>query len=175
MPINMEFKARVPSLSQARSWLHAQQAHFVGIDEQIDTYFHVPSGRLKLRSGPIENALIYYQRAEEAPIKRSDVWLYPISDGHTLKKLLTACLGVLVEVRKKREIYFIGQSKFHLDEVAELGYFIEVEVIVQNASEDMHQTAELAAHYQQQLHIQPDQLIQASYADLLLNNRSPYL
>jgi len=35
---------------------------FQGLDHQIDTYFNVQKGRLKLREGNIENSLINYDR-----------------------------------------------------------------------------------------------------------------
>jgi hypothetical protein len=117
MPLNMEFKARVADLDGARNWLISRRARFIGIDKQRDVYFRVPEGRLKLRMGNIERALIYYRRAEENDIKRSDVWLYPVQDGDALKQLLALSLGILADVSKRREIYFIGPAKFHLDHV----------------------------------------------------------
>ncbi|MBX5439031.1 MAG: class IV adenylate cyclase [Thermoflavifilum sp.] len=168
MPVNMEFKARVADLGPSRKWLRDQQARFVGMDEQVDVYFHVPKGRLKLRMGQIERALIYYKRAEQDAIRRSDVWLYPVQDAEALKQLLQASLGILGEVSKKREIYFIDATKFHLDEVKGLGYFIEVEVIDASPAAHVDRLEALAAHYQQALHIRPDQLIRASYLDMLL-------
>jgi len=168
MPVNMEFKARVAGLADARLWLQSQHARFVGTDEQVDVYFRVPEGRLKLRMGHIERALIYYRREENAAIRQSDVWLYPLQDAQTLKQLLAACLGILGEVHKKREIYFIGQTKFHLDEVSGLGFFVEAEVIDDSAIVDKQQMEQLAAYYRDSLHIAADQLVQASYLDLIL-------
>ena len=45
----------------------------------------------------------------------------------SLKEVLTKALGVLTVVDKKREIYFIGNVKFHIDTVESLGTFIEIE------------------------------------------------
>ena len=61
--LSLEIKARCPDPGRIRAILKAQKARFQGLDPQSDTYFRVPSGRLKLREGNIENALIHYKRA----------------------------------------------------------------------------------------------------------------
>jgi adenylate cyclase class IV len=63
--LSLEIKARCPDPSRIRAILKTHKARFKGLDCQIDTYFRVPSGRLKLREGNIENALIYYKRADQ--------------------------------------------------------------------------------------------------------------
>ena len=60
--LNIEIKAWCPNLGMVRKTLKRFRARFVGIDHQVDTYFKVSSGRLKLREGKIENHLIYYER-----------------------------------------------------------------------------------------------------------------
>ncbi|HLX92720.1 MAG TPA: hypothetical protein VKR32_13610 [Puia sp.] len=57
---NFEFKARCHDISLAESKIQSLNPVFVGLDNQTDTYFNVDTGRLKLREGNIENALIYY-------------------------------------------------------------------------------------------------------------------
>ena len=59
---------------QVRAALKRLDARFIGTDHQVDTYFRVPSGRLKVREGRIENALIFYRRsnvrrARQSPLK----------------------------------------------------------------------------------------------------------
>jgi hypothetical protein len=51
-------------------------------------------GRLKLREGVIENALIYYRRADIANAKQSGVLLYRSSPDKALKEVLIAALGI---------------------------------------------------------------------------------
>ena len=60
--INIEIKARCADPERVRAVLGERDARFAGVDQQVDTYFHVPQGRLKLREGKIENALIYFLR-----------------------------------------------------------------------------------------------------------------
>jgi adenylate cyclase, class 2 len=62
---------------------------FIGTDHQIDTYFNVQKGRLKLREGNIENALIQYNRANVLDAKQSDVILYKHLPNIALKNILT--------------------------------------------------------------------------------------
>jgi adenylate cyclase, class 2 len=54
---NFEFKARVNDIDATEQKLQQLSPIYKGQDHQIDTYFNVPSGRLKLREGTIENAL----------------------------------------------------------------------------------------------------------------------
>ena len=55
--INIEIKARCKDLSRIRKILESRNARYIGKDHQIDTYFKVAQGRLKLREGKIENYL----------------------------------------------------------------------------------------------------------------------
>jgi len=91
----------------------------------------VPDGRLKLRQGNIENSLIFYQRPNLLGPKVSSFLLYhPASkDSDSLKKLLATALGEKIVVDKHRAIYFLDNVKFHVDKVAGLGDFVEIEVM----------------------------------------------
>ena len=62
MLTNFEWKAQVQDLLQAEQKLLQLSPRFIGIDLQTDTYFNAAQGRLKLRQGNIENALIHYER-----------------------------------------------------------------------------------------------------------------
>jgi len=130
MFFNIEIKARCADLDAARFKLRELGARFAGVDEQRDTYFATARGRLKLRDGPIEKALIFYERPDSAAVKESTVALARLEkqgDLDDLRRALGEALGVRVEVFKRREIHFLGNVKIHLDEVANLGTFIEFE------------------------------------------------
>ena len=66
MHLNYEFKARTARQADQEATLKAQNPRFVGEDHQVDTYFNVPAGRMKLREGNIENSLIHYDRVNTA-------------------------------------------------------------------------------------------------------------
>ena len=93
MPIIIiEIKARCPHPESVRKYLESQNARFVGRDHQIDTYYHVDEGRLKLREGDIENTLIFYRRPNQDGPKRSDVKLFLTESNSGLKSVLDAAL-----------------------------------------------------------------------------------
>lgn len=123
--INIEIKARCADPERVRSLLREANARVAGTDQQADTYFHVPAGRLKLREGNIENSLIFYRRPNQVGPKTSDVVLVP--NPGAIKPVLEAALGVRKIVRKRREIYYVANIKFHIDEVEGLGWFVEIE------------------------------------------------
>lgn len=172
MHINYEFKARCSDIEKLESKLKKLNPLFVGTDHQIDTYFHVPNGRLKLREGNIENSLIHYNRSNTAGAKQSDVTLYQHQPNKSLKEVLTKALGVKVVVDKKRKIYFIDNVKFHFDEVNELGSFIEVEAIDKDGSIGIEKLREQCDYYAQLFQITNEQFIAESYSDLLAKKSS---
>ena len=166
--LNVEIKARCADPEPIRQYLRAHGARFVGEDHQVDTYFHVPNGRLKLREGTIERALIHYDRPDADGPKRSDVHLYdPVgSDTADLKAALTRALGVRVVVDKRRAIYFIDNVKFHLDRVDGLGAFVEIEAIDRDGTRSPDALRAQVDHYLAAFGIAPDALVAGSYSDL---------
>ena len=86
----IEIKARCSDPDRIRVILRSRDARFVGEDHQIDTYYRVDQGRLKLRRGRIENSLIYYERPDDEGPKRSDVKLFRITADSGLKTVLEA-------------------------------------------------------------------------------------
>lgn len=144
-------------------------ARFIGKDHQVDYYFHVDKGRLKLRQGTIENYLIYYNRPDREAPKVSAVRLFPVQSRTPLLPLLTEALGLKVVVDKIRRIYFIHNVKFHLDEVKGLGSFVEIEAIGSVEGPEIEELENQCKNYMQVLRIPPENLVANSYSDLLLN------
>ena len=64
--LNFEFKATTTNQQAQEEKLKILNPTYIGEDHQKDTYYNVTEGRLKLREGNIENALIWYQRADFA-------------------------------------------------------------------------------------------------------------
>jgi adenylate cyclase, class 2 len=166
--LNIEIKARLADPERIRQVLLSENADFKGTDHQTDTYFMVTSGRLKLREGNIENNLIHYQRENREGPKRAEVTLFRTEAGSPLKDLLVKALGVLMVVDKTREIYFIGNVKFHIDKVRDLGSFVEIEAIDADGTIGKEKLYEQCNHYLQLFSIQPGDLVPVSYSDLLL-------
>lgn len=166
--INVEIKARCFHPERVEAFLLSANARFVGIDHQIDTYFNCPNGRLKLRRGNIENNLIFYKRPDSKGPKQSDFQLSPVTNGDAMQALLTNALGVKITVDKKRQIYFIDNIKIHLDEVASLGSFVEIEA--SNLYHPHKTVEELHAQCNELmkvLAIEEKHLIDKSYSDMV--------
>lgn len=166
--LNIEIKARCSDPGFIRQYLLDHAASFKGIDQQTDTYFNVPNGRLKLREGNIENNLIFYERVDQAGPKHSDFNLVRIPDAAALKEVLRKSNGIKVIVEKKREIYYIGNVKFHIDEVPGLGHFMEIEAGNIGADLSPAQLRAQCDHYMKELNILPQDLIGVSYSDMML-------
>lgn len=169
--LNVEIKAKCTDPSFIRNYLLSKGADFKGVDNQTDTYFNVHNGRLKLREGNIENNLIYYERENQAGPKNSRFHLVRVDDAKALKEVLTSSVGIKVVVEKKREIYYIGNVKFHIDEVAGLGSFIEIEagnILADLSARELKQQCD---HYMREFLIREQDLLELSYSDLLLEKK----
>ena len=165
---NIEIKARCANPQVLEAILKAHNARFMGIDHQIDTYFNTTNGRLKLREGNIENALIFYNRPNQAGPKQSDIILYKTQPQASLKAVLTQANGILAVVDKKRQIYFIENVKFHLDTVHGLGNFVEIEAIDENGDIGYEALFAQCSFYMQLFNIQEGDLMTNSYSDMIL-------
>ena len=165
--INIEIKARTANANIIRKYLIDNGADFKGTDNQTDTYFNVPNGRLNLRQGNIENTLIQYFRPNEHGPKQSDFKLMEVIKGDELKQILTASLGIKVVVNKKREIYFIENIKFHLDELEGLGNFVEIEASNKNHHLSLEKLHEQCNFYKNIFDINERDLINISYSDMV--------
>ncbi len=168
--LNIEIKARCDQPDHIRKILREHNADFKGTDHQIDTYFEVPEGRLKLRQGTIENNLIFYKRDNQSGPKASNIDLVPAEHPEELHALLDNALDTKVIVDKQREIYFIENVKFHIDEVKKLGNFVEIEAIDEDGTIGRERLQEQCEKYLRLFGITDDQLIAHSYSDMLLGN-----
>lgn len=168
--MNIEIKAKCSDQDRIRKILGSNSADFKGVDHQIDTYFNVNSGRLKLREGNIENHLVYYERENIKGPKESSTILFDSDPGSSLKEILSRSLGQLIVVDKKREIYFIGNVKFHLDTVKDLGTFVEIEAIDEKGDMGREKLLEQCSHFLALFKIKKEDLLADSYSDMLIKN-----
>lgn len=166
--INIEIKARCNNATFIRNYLLEHHADFKGTDHQTDTYFNVKNGRLKLREGNIENNLIYYERNDQAGPKDSYFHLMKVDDPVLMKEMLARSIGIKIIVSKKREIYYIGNVKFHIDEVPGLGSFAEIEAGNVLADMSKEQLQAQCDHYIKVFGIRQEDLVADSYSDMLL-------
>lgn len=145
--------------------------------QQVDTYFRVPTGRLKLRE--IEDVdvndptsaraeLIAYVRPDQAASRWSTyyVTVIPPAEVGNLIASLDATVGTLVRVAKRRDIAIWEATRIHLDTVDGLGGFVELETVIGDQS-DEGATAE-HERIVTALGLERWPPISSSYSDLLL-------
>jgi len=172
MAKNIEIKARSSKHELIRQILTDHNANFIGTDHQIDHYYKVPNGRLKLRLGTIEKSLIFYDRPDTLEAKVSNYALFKRDRLNDLHPVLTQALGIMVTVDKMREIYFIQNAKIHLDKIEALGEFVEIEIIDEVKRDTrFNSLIEQCNYYQKTFDIDSTDLIDRSYSDLLLEQK----
>ncbi len=164
--VNYEFKARLKDERRIRTALRNLPARFVGTDHQIDTYFRVSRGRLKVREGRIENALIFYLRSDAPRARPARIEMMLLPRRNSIRSILSAALGVLAVVDKRREIYFAGNVKVHLDRVRGLGKLVEVEAISRTGG--LERIRAQACKFQALFGIADSDIVPQSYSDLVL-------
>ncbi len=132
---NVEFKAELRDPALARGIARTLGATLSATYDQTDTYFRVPHGRLKKRESvnadtnlpePVE--FIFYDRANIARPKLSNYTIY--SEDEAKQRFGVRPMPVWVVVRKRREVWLAGTTRVHLDQVEDLGAFIECEALV---------------------------------------------
>ena len=164
---NVEIKAKTNNPDFISNRLVELKARYIGCDEQIDTYFNINHGRLKLRQGHIENSLIHYNRADKDKAKLSDISFSKIQNGSDILDVLKSALGIKVIVKKKRHIYFIDHVKFHIDHLDGLGSFVEIEVIDLKNEYSEIEMRSLCELYMKELKVESSDLLTHSYSDML--------
>ena len=172
MARNIEIKAKVNDLEKQTAKVKLLCDSGPHQLYQEDTFFHVPSGRLKLREfGDGSGELIQYNRPDSAVPVPSDYFIYPTKNPVVLKEVLTNALSVRAVVRKNRDVYMIGQTRIHFDRVEGLGRFIELEVVLKRDG-DTDTGMIIAENLMKQLYIKEYDLITSVYVDLLelINN-----
>lgn len=167
MPRNVEIKARLKNLDAVLAILARMSEGLSQIIKQHDFFFHSDGARLKLRvfeSG--EGELIQYEREDRASARCSQYQIARTPDPFILLDILTRALGHMGEVKKTRELYMIGQTRVHIDQVEGLGDFLELEVVLR-AEQSEAEGQRIAEGWLNELGIDKDQLIAQAYVDLL--------
>jgi len=140
---------------------------------QDDTFFACATGRLKLRElAPDRGELIFYRRADLAGPKLSEYSIAATSTPALMRAVLTAALGVIGRVRKRRRVYLVGQTRIHLDQVEELGSFVELEVVLAEGQAPAEGEA-LAERLLCTLGIGAADLVSGAYLDHLRQDAAP--
>jgi predicted adenylyl cyclase CyaB len=168
MSANFELKARCPDLSLARERARAIATRWLGVDQQVDTYFKTAVGRFKLRESSLSGGqLVPYLRPDAPQARRSDYVVIPLPEPERTKQLLAELLGVHRVVRKLREIGLFENVRIHLDRVEGLGDFVELEAVWDGDRAGEAEQARKIAFLRDRLAIRDGDLVAASYEGLL--------
>ncbi|GKS94706.1 hypothetical protein AVAK2825_09245 [Acidovorax sp. SUPP2825] len=90
----------------------------------------------------------------------------PTADPDGLREALTLAHGQAGRVVKERTLYLVGRTRVHLDRVAGLGEFMELEVVLDEAEPEdagLREAHDLMAR----LGVAPAQWVDCAYVDLL--------
>ena len=167
----VELKAKVDNHNDLRKRLSALGADYVGVFQQRDEYFVVPEGRLKLRT--VENTditeLIYYERENALGPKNDDAYILKVKKSEDLKRILKKILKSLIVVEKTREIYMYEGTQIHLDNVKNLGKFIEFERKTSDEPANVKRNQMTLKKLMETLQISSSNLEAYSYSDIIEN------
>ena len=131
---NIEFKAELRNIDLARAICFVVNARRVGVLLQTDEYVQVPEGRLKRRverneeSGAAREEWIWYDRADRTNARPSR-WTR-LDDTQVAVRWPKLERRVARVIVKRRELWKAENVRVHLDAVAGLGNYFELEGIV---------------------------------------------
>lgn len=170
MPIELEAKMKVPDLAAVRERLRAAGATMTTRVLEMNTFLDTSEGTLlkrdsglrlrhtrDLASGDQRNQLTYKGPQESGQLKRREEIEVSVSDADALLVLLGR-IGYTPDLsfEKRRETWHLDGCTIELDELPELGTFVEIE--------GPDESTVMRVREQLQLHHEP--LITTSYASM---------
>ena len=117
----------------------------------------------------IASYLIPYLRDDSRDARRSRYVLLTVDHPRETEDLLSLILDPVAVVDKQREIFLIENVRVHLDEVKDLGRFIEFEAVYRVGLDDDQKEVERVQELIERFEIDEDALVSVSYADLMAN------
>jgi predicted adenylyl cyclase CyaB len=172
MPRNVEIKARTREPNRLLDAVLEIADRGPTVFAQDDTFFACPSGRLKLRTlSTNAGQLIFYRRTDRTGPKLSEYVMTATTEPDALRGVLTLAYGAVGRVRKTRTLFLVGQTRVHLDEVEDLGHFVELEVVL-TPEQTVEEGQAIAEDLMNRLGIDSAHLVRRAYVDLLAD-RSP--
>ncbi|HOO57125.1 MAG TPA: class IV adenylate cyclase [bacterium] len=165
---NIEIKASLRDTDYAENTAKILTGGDAGfILNQVDTYFAVDSGRMKLREINNKDAqLIFYNRVDNRGPKKCVYHIVDIDNPDEMKDMLGKALGIDVVVKKNRKVYLYENVRIHIDRVEELGEFIEFEAVLEDDMTDT-EGRNSVQRLMSEFGINKEDLIEDSYADII--------
>jgi len=169
---NLELKARIADLDSARERVRALGAERQGVEHQVDQYYQVSSGRMKLRRSSVDGAhLIVYLRPNDVSARVSTFHRLPVDRPEELADTLVAMFEPGPTVDKEREVWWWRDVRIHLDRVAGLGTFVEFEARLDTIG-DQDGAGRLIDQLTQQLGVESNDLISDSYGEMTCQQKA---
>lgn len=168
MPLNLELKIKLDSRNEIEELLTGINADYVKMLNQKDVYYKTGNGLLKLRIENGEQSIIKYLRDESGSDRFSKYEVLRFSDGDA-EKFFKSIFEIETVVEKKRFLYMYDNTRIHLDEVAKLGNFLELETLVLNSKDDAKKRYETIIEL---LSLDKYEPIRMSYRDLMMQEKS---
>jgi adenylate cyclase class 2 len=168
---NLEAKFRLVDLAEAE-----QRATAIGytrraILEQRDTFFRVANGKLKLREETGGAVLIFYHRIESRPLMLSNSEIVNVVEPARTLRMLEDALGTIAVIEKVRTLMMRDNVRLHLDRVAGLGLFGEIEAVIADG-DDPERSRGAVDEIVTALGVTAADLIDVSYFEMLAAHRS---
>ena len=175
--LEFELKVRIPSLDPVRKQLIGQNARFCGRIHEHDIYYNAPHRDFSVTDEAIrvrytnDHAVVTYKGAKikTSGLKAREELNTVVDSGAVFEQMLDR-LGFTrtAEVNKWREIYRLSGAAISLDEVEDLGTFVEIELLAEDENSDTVARIEQIA---KEIGVCGEPIL-ASYLELLLAKRS---
>jgi predicted adenylyl cyclase CyaB len=163
---NLEAKFRLSNHAEAESRASAIGYTRRAVLNQRDTFFRVANGKLKLREENGSAVLIFYHRGESGALRLSNYEIVKVADPPRTLRILAAALGPLAVVEKVRTLMMRENVRLHLDKVARLGDYGEIEAVIAD-SDDPEQSRSAVNEILAALKVDKADLIELSYFEML--------
>ncbi|KAH8274375.1 hypothetical protein KR044_010715 [Drosophila immigrans] len=170
---NVEIKARIPGGLQEFERRLAVARQLSGSDGELivqrDVFFNSPQGgRLKLRylQPPARSQLVFYDRPDVAGPKLSTFNKIEVDEPAVLEKILKQSNGTLGVLAKRRLLFLHAQTRIHMDDVQDLGHYMEFEVCLE-PEQTLEQGQAIAEDLCKTFDIADADLMTGSYFDAL--------
>lgn len=162
---NVEFKAEIRNLEAARRQCGLVGAEYRGSFVQIDTYFRIADGRLKRRETPGRPVEWIFYRRPDGPVARLAQYTF-LTDEQARVRFGEGTLIPWKVVRKTRELWMVGNVRVHLDQVEDLGLYVEFEAVV-SARHDLAECRAMVQHLREEFAPIMGEALGGSYESLV--------
>jgi adenylate cyclase class 2 len=175
--LEVELKVKVPLLEPIRKHLLEKGAECLGRIHEHDIYYNAPHRDFGVTDEAVrvrytnDHAVVTYKGAKikKFGLKAREELNTAVESGDVFEKMLDR-LGFTrtTEVNKWRENFRFSRAAICLDEVDELGTFVEIEIMT--SDENSHAEAEIK-RIAKEIGVSGEPIL-ASYLELLLSKRS---